>query len=267
VSNGSSGNSIQLVKTSTEKSLQFNTETGYTTISYNKDGTIQAGHGSTQFATNLILDSSDDDYEWLINNWFYAKVCDGSTCPATDANMDNICDDCGMMFAVLRDYDIWPDPYSVWTEARQVTFPYCMMYEDVDGNKFLVMSATRPYMQDGGVIIIPDSTTETTYVRYSIFGTEWRLNNSYAEGTGIDWGETYTSFNMFDQYDEQLMIPQDTDFFPIPLWMIPSQVTQGKMVALSVAGTMKVLTLCGVGLMACLMGYVLFGKVLRIFRR
>lgn len=37
--------------------------------------------------------------------------CDGTTCPATDFNMDNVCDDCGATFAVLRDYpnpEGWP---------------------------------------------------------------------------------------------------------------------------------------------------------------
>ena len=31
-------------------------------------------------------------------------ICDGSSCPSTDANKDNVCDDCGFKFAVLRDY-------------------------------------------------------------------------------------------------------------------------------------------------------------------
>lgn len=36
-------------------------------------------------------------------------TCDGSSCPSTDLNKDNICDDCRMQFTVLRDYD----PFSV----------------------------------------------------------------------------------------------------------------------------------------------------------
>lgn len=192
-------------------------------------------------------------------------VCDGTSCPATDANEDNFCDDCGAMFSVLRDYG-WPDPYSVWTTEKQETFPYCMMYEDINGDKVLVMSATRPYY-DMDMIIIPDASSGTTYASYNIFGNEWRLSSSYKVGTEIISGRTYPSFNMFNGDDTLIVMPQDTDFFLVPLWMIPSQVTQGQTVAQSVGGTMRVLTLCGVGLMVCLMAFFLLFKVLRIFHR
>lgn len=35
---------------------------------------------------------------------FFVEYCDGSSCPSTDVDKDNICDDCGLKFAVLRDY-------------------------------------------------------------------------------------------------------------------------------------------------------------------
>lgn len=50
-------------------------------------------------------------YIWSSYDLYYkgtllveGQKCDGSTCPATDANKDNICDDCGMPFSVPRDY-------------------------------------------------------------------------------------------------------------------------------------------------------------------
>lgn len=39
-----------------------------------------------------------------VENPLQFKKCDGSVCPATDANKDNVCDDCGCVFAVPRDY-------------------------------------------------------------------------------------------------------------------------------------------------------------------
>ena len=47
-------------------------------------------------------------YDWLISNAVLLK-CDGSGCPSSDLNKDNVCDDCGLEFLVLRDYG----PYTV----------------------------------------------------------------------------------------------------------------------------------------------------------
>lgn len=38
-------------------------------------------------------------------------LCDGSGCPSTDVNEDNVCDDCGLLFAFPRDYT--PEPFTV----------------------------------------------------------------------------------------------------------------------------------------------------------
>lgn len=167
----------------------------------------------------------------------------------------------------VPDLDGYPDPYSVWTEEKQNTFPYAMCYTDFFGDKVLIMSATRPYYEtETTMLVIPPASSGTTYAKYTIFGTGWRLSSSYTEGTDILADDLHTSFNMLNDSGTSIYAYHDTGFFPIPLWMIPSQVTQGEAVVKSVGGTIITLTLCGVGLMACLMALVVFGKLSRTFR-
>lgn len=189
-----------------------------------------------------------------------APVCDGSTCPATDVNVDGICDNCGMTLMNL---------------VRTPTAP------NVEGNNLntvMFYSGTTYYYT---VYSSDDAYTIKGYP----YGTRWRTDTStsvnvrkYESHDGLNWAQTYNDnsssnypgeqgydliSSTFTWYDEN-----DEPFFPVPLWAEVEEVTQGEMMGLgqTMGGTLKVLVPCGVGLMACLVVLGLFGKRLLIFR-
>lgn len=195
--------------------------------------------------------------------------CDGSTCPATDVNQDNVCDDCGMTFAVLRDYGpSFPDPYTVWTDEYQERFPYAFIYSE-SGIDYLVLAALRPDYENGE-IRVDKMSGDLSYLLYAANPSGlWKYQGGYSEGAFLAHeGDIYPSFDLLQWSDGSVVYPHNKDFFPIPLWVEMGQVTQGEMGQLTqtTAGTITTLILCGVGLMVLLVVLSLFGKRSLIYR-
>lgn len=188
-------------------------------------------------------------------------TCDGSSCPATDVNIDGICDDCGMTLMSLSRTPVPPD----------VT----------GNNKNYVM------FYSGTVYQYTAYTSDSSYtIRGEEYGARYRTYlepsataTRFQSYDGINWEQTYngTTANdypgeigwelissTYDWYTEE-----GDRFFPVPLWEEVQTVTQGEMGTLTseTAGTMKTLVVCGVGLMACLMALSLFGKRWLLFLR
>ena len=205
------------------------------------------------------VDVSDSQGNVLLEATFAQQLCDGSSCPATDANNDNVCDDCGLTLYNTR--SVIPDPYTVWTGNRFDVFPFAFLYT-YNGNNYLILSASQPYV-DGGNVVIPDVASGTAYVRYTIFGDTWRLDNSYDSGGTISVDDVYPSFDMLN-LDGTVIYSRDRDFFPLPLWAVTLQTAQGEITAemTNLRETVWILTLCGVGCLALLIALPLFGKVL-----
>jgi len=231
---------------------------------YDSDGWVDfyaSSVNNTVFTLeNAVIESNYIVKDALGNKYSIDIPCDGSTCPATDVNTDNICDDCGMVFAVLRSYDA-PDPYTAWTADRQANFPYVFIYKnEIDANVF-IMASTRPYVQDGQIVI--DTNSEhTSYLKYTQWGNDWRLVESYDDGTTITADTLVSSFNILDT-DGNIVYNHDTDFFPVPLWVEMDNLTQGEMVNKfnpTLVGMILTLTVCGVGCLALLVVLKLFGK-------
>lgn len=262
----------------------------YATIFYMSDGTEYVYNYNPRTYTSWVYGSENKGYTFdetkhtLVwsshdiknesnNNVFFAgsaveKInCDGTACPATDINTDNICDDCGKVFAVLRSYDA-PDPYTAWTSDRQANFPYAFIYKnEIDANVF-IMASTRPYVQDGQIVI--DTNGEnSSYLKYTQWGNDWRLVESYDDGTTITADNLVSSFNILDT-DGNIVYNHDTDFFPVPLWVEMDNLTQGEMVnkfSPTLVGMILTLMVCGVGCLALLVVLKLFGKRSLIFRK
>lgn len=106
--------------------------------------------------------------------------------------------------------------------------------------------------------------------KLSTDGSYWIYDWSASSYTSVEPSKTWVSDNVYDA-DGTLVFEGDPNFPvpPLPLWEEVGQVTQGEMVTMNqtLGGTMKVLVPCGVGLMACLAVFVLFGKRSLIFLR
>ena len=202
---------------------------------------------------NRLVWSNEDAYD--INGSLYMSgsdpipiYCDGSSCSATDADSDGICDDCGMtlMLAAPQRYT-----HSVTFRYSDGTFVKSEFTSDTEFSPTGVLTSNA-YRVDNGKVV--------EHIMYESFdGTSWdeTRNNSVSSQT-YTFEEGMTVYqSTFDWYDES-----GNRFFPVPLWEQVVKVTQGEMQGLTqeMGGTMKVLVPCGVGLMALLVVLSLFGK-------
>lgn len=211
-------------------------------------------------------------YDWLTTN-AVMQVCDGSSCPVTDADENGYCDDCGLY--IMR--SVAPEAPNNWPSAYPLpstTYDSHTIIKDVSGTTYL-------YMVDGGTPTIkylePASTsgkyrltfefpgTYPDYMvfRYQLINGEWAYD-SVGTMSSFTFGDPIT----FVYTDTDVLDASGNVFFPLPLWAEMGQVTQGEMVGLAQTtdGTILILVLCGVGLMALLMVLSLFGKRSLIFR-
>lgn len=196
----------------------------------------------------------------------FAKFeCDGSSCPANDANADDICDDCGRTLslrATAPEYPTLPTvsgayKHYVLSKASSGRYDYSVFVSDtpftVRGNR-------------GSAYIANFSDTATTYRYSSSNGNDWELNVDGSTGSSFTVGATgYLELvqSTFTWYDES-----GTPFFPKPLYQTMGEVVAEEMPELSqmTGGTMTILTVCGVGCLALLMVLKLFGKRSLLFR-
>ena len=215
---------------------------------------------------NVIEDTivSEPFYYWFNNS--IAKPCDGSACPATDLNLDNVCDDCGMAFSMLREFTPsdfpsgYPSVPSVAPDAR-----YYLYRVHSSGSTYIVaypstVTPTYDTTKQNGYLTFSES-----YGSYRLDTTnnEWVLNNDDSPysigGTNNNSVDIlYSSVTIKDENGE--------NFFPIPLWEKVEKVTQGEIPTFNnqVVGNLMTVTLCGVGLITLLVALYL---LLRTFRR
>lgn len=226
-------------------------------------GWVNEGFRTVNFGTSPQTVSTSF-YEWFVGNaeQIETPTCNGSICPAHDVNIDGVCDDCGMTLMSLSRSPVPPS---------------------VTGNNF-----NSALFYSGTLYKYTVYTSDDSYtIRGSVYGERYRADTEpssvnvkvFESYDGLNWEQTYdgksasnypgevgwellsSSFSWYDDNGEQ--------FFPVPLWAEVEQVTQGEMVALTTetVGTMKVLVVCGVGLMALLVGLSLFGKRSLLFLR
>lgn len=191
---------------------------------------------------------SDDGSMYFTSYDLDFGSCDGSTCPATDVNADGVCDDCGkvLMLSAPQQYT-----HTVIFRYADGTFVKSEFTSDTEFTPTGYL-ADNVYRVDNGKVV--------SHIMYESFdGLSWEeTRNNSVSNQSYNFEDGMTVYqSTFDWYDES-----GNRFFPVPLWEQVGMVTQGEMGNLTAetAGTMKVLVVCGVGLMACLVVLSLFGK-------
>lgn len=204
-------------------------------------------------------------YEWFMAN-ARPLTCDGSTCPANDANADDVCDDCGMTLSLRATAPEYPLPlptvpgaykHSVLSKASSGRYDYSVIVSNVP------ISA---HGERGTAYIAYFDDMATVYRYSSSNGNDWELNVDGATGTSFTIGaDGYLELqkSTFTWYDAA-----GNPFFPEPLWKEMGELTQGEMgqALLETLGTMRTLMVCGIGCLAFLVVLSLFGKRSLIFR-
>lgn len=241
-------------------------------ITYDMNGKKSGSNGYWSLTQGMTIYADTDTavYEWLTANATYTPPpkCTGESCPATDVNMDNVCDDCGMTFAVLRQYA----PPSGWPAnvptppAQYVTM--ILLTENEQTWLYMVDEPVNAVITDptdyGERVLTLSFSANNTVQRYRLSDGEWSYS-SVNSLRSFNFDQTlefdYSNVDIFDMYGNP--------FFPLPLWAEMGQVTQGEMSGLTATtdGTILTLVLCGVGLMALLVVLNLFGKRSLIYRK
>lgn len=181
--------------------------------------------------------------------------CDGSSCPATDPNHDNICDDCGTVLhynlrSTLLEYA------KAKAEEWSSTWPYYSIVE-VTGNenKLNVYMSNVPQKADEetGKIV----TSANGLNRFSVETGSDGVHTASGNYGEIQWTGTLAYAN----HDIE-------NFLTAPLAVIIQGVT-GEALELtlpSLRRTIHRILLCGIGCLALLIVLKLFGKRSLIFR-
>lgn len=204
-----------------------------------------------------------DLYNWITEYAVpYTEICDGTSCPANDANADDICDDCGRTLRLVNTE--YPDlpvvngayKHSVLSHASSGRYDYSVF---VSGISF----TARGDRSD--TYSVSFSSPVTIYRFSSSNGGEWVLNVDGASNNTFTVGSTgYLEIieSTFSWYDEN-----GDPFFPPPLWVEMGQVTQGEMGTLTnqTMETVTILVLCGVGCLALLILLNLLARKSQIF--
>ena len=194
-------------------------------------------------------------------------TCDGSACPATDVNRDNVCDDCGLTFAVLRDYpapDGWPadlpkppayyDTFTVFTE-KDNTWLYM-----VDGDPYAFITLSDPKNNVYTLTFtIAGNYPQVNIQRYRLINGEWAYDSATSLRT------FYADVETFDvKYSTiNVMKADGTTFFPGPLWEVA--IPEGLEGLKEIQKTMVSLALCGIGCIALLVLLILLKKRFWVF--
>ena len=186
--------------------------------------------------------------------WMAGPSCDGTTCPATDANQDGVCDDCGLAFSFrsLGSFEVVVD------HAEDLTIRY-VYNATVAGTTFDALYTDNR--------IIVTFSERVSHEQYKLVDGVWEylssdnvLYDSHEIGFTAGSKVLASDFDILDENGEV--------FFSLPLWE-KAQNQWGTAVTATmeteVPRAMIVITLCGVGCLALLVALPLFGKVLRRF--
>lgn len=187
------------------------------------------------------------------NSYFFAPLaieCDGSTCPATDANHDNICDDCGKVLTMSLRSTLLD-----FAKSHAATFtdhPYFAVLEHpTEDNKYNV------YLSAAAMFANP-TDYETAY------------------GTNLLWCQVFEDANGTFSYTGELSVSKfsgtlvyanhDIKNFQEPPLAVIIQGVTGEALEVEIPSLMteiRIILLCGVGCLALLIALPLLSKKLR----
>ena len=250
---------------------------------YDSTGTITVAN--LYFFSDYVFDFSDAKCDSSFVHWFYSNFmpysqeCDGSACSVADFNTDGVCDTCGntLAFSVQRSYtpDNYPSnfpsmpvgfgsesQYVIYTDPLGKTEMYTFTpYDNQTGGFYDTIG--NPYGSIKVEYWLDENTGAAVKVnRYELYNGAWYYIDGTTSQSTIfaswegDYTMLYSSLTLFDGYGNL--------FFPRPLWAMVGEIAQGA-TAQQIQKThqiLKTLTVCGVSLLACLIGLNLFSKVL-----
>ena len=155
-------------------------------------------------------------------------------------------------------------PYALLIDAKQYGYPLARFfsteptpYLESDGTFYL---SFEPYTGDMGI----KTFIEFRYIPDNGF---WQ-QTAYGSGGYTQLLSEVRASSFEVKYQGQTITPGGSDFFMTPLSEtiqgVTAEVLNNQMVP-TLGGTMKILTVCGVGCLALLMVLVLFGKRSQIF--
>lgn len=165
-----------------------------------------------------------------------------------------------------------PDPYAVWDSELRTYYPYAALIEMDNYYPIMRLFSTTPSPRltaTGNMVL--DFAKYTggvegvyTYIEF-FYNPEVGYWQQSATGSGAFMqGVNEIRASSFGvQYDGETITPGGGDFFTMPLPEMIQGVTAETLNSQTVpalGGTMKVLVLCGVGLIASLVVLKLFGK-------
>lgn len=165
-----------------------------------------------------------------------------------------------------------PDPYTVWTSELRTYYPYAALHELDNYYPILRLYSTSPTPRlaaSGDMVLDFKKYTggvEGVYTYIEFFYNPnvgyWQQNASNSGGL-VESVKTMRASSFGVEYGGETITPGGGDFFTIPLPEVIQGVTAETLNSQTVpalGGTMKVLVLCGVGLIALLVVLKLFGK-------
>lgn len=195
----------------------------------------------------------------ILLNYIPGKTCDGSACPATDANHDNVCDDCGKVLAFSLRSDLLSYAYSHMQDGLDA-FPnaeYWIITDNTEGG-YTIHLATSPftYGMSTGILSSDGAIYSSSVIQMASGQNGGRGWKNHSAGTPLEYGNPVESSHEID------------GFFPDPLWKEMEKVTQGAIVAeqIRINRTMGILTALGVGCLALLLLLTLLRKQLGVFQ-
>lgn len=196
-----------------------------------------------------------DDPAYIDNALVPFDGCDGTSCPATDANHDNVCDDCGKVLAynlrsTLLDF----------AKAHAATFSYqkyfAVLQHPTEDNKYNVFLSSTPMYANS-----PDYTTA--------YGTDmlWLQVWENEDGTFSYTGEN-TVYKMTDDPDNLVYANHNIENFTAPPLAVKIQGVSGEALMMELPNLIaeaKTIVICGVGCLALLIVLPLLSKKLKPF--
>lgn len=232
-----------------QKFFEYEWSPGDTAWTYDTSHTFSYEYTTVVSPVWLNFDVYDESGNLVYDGEEYVPpACDGSACPATDADHNNICDDCGAVLA----YNLRSTEYDyavILAEGRQeYGYPFYAIFQE--GERYVIHVSKNPMTSPDGITLEAEGmmytkTTANSNGSYSLTG--W-YNGYYAHTDSFVFGNhTIVNFPL---------VPPFLETMGEPIQEMGQEVVR----------TLATLTVCGIGCLALLIVLALFSKRSLIFR-